>query len=122
MKAAVPQSLGRPPELRYFDEPVAGSGQAAVNMAAAAVHHVDLPLASGHFYLGPPPLPSVVGTDGAGYLDDGRRVFMETAASPFGTWAERCIAPTANLSDILRVSTMPPPQRPATVGSWPGGP
>ena len=32
------------------------------------LHPVDLARASGSFYLGPPPLPSVLGSDGVGRL------------------------------------------------------
>ena len=75
MKAAVLRRLGGPPEYGDFDEPAAGEGQVVVNMVAAAVHHVELAMASGHFYLGPPRLPSVVGIDGVGRLANGKRVF-----------------------------------------------
>ena len=64
MKAALLRELGGPPVYADFDEPVAGEGQVVVEMAAAAIHHVDLARASGTFYLGPPPLPSVLGSDG----------------------------------------------------------
>ena len=69
-------------------------------MAAAAIHHVDLARASGSFYLGPPPLPSVLGNDGVGRLPDGRRVFVDSAVVPFGTWAERALAGTDSLLDV----------------------
>ena len=100
MKAAVLRRLGGPPEYGDFDEPAAGEGQVVVNMVAAAVHHVELAMASGHFYLGPPRLPSVVGLDGVGRLANGERVFVDTAVPPFGTWAQRALAVEANLLDV----------------------
>lgn len=100
MNAAVLRETGGPPVYADVDEPVAGEGQVVVEMAAAAIHHVDLARASGSFYLGPPPLPSVLGNDGVGRLPDGRRVFVDSAVVPFGTWAERALAGTDSLLDV----------------------
>ena len=100
MNAAVLRETGAPPVYIDFDEPVAGEGQVVVDMAAAAVHHVDLARASGSFYLGPPQLPSVLGSDGVGRLPDGRRVFVDSAVAPFGTWAQRALASTDGLLDV----------------------
>ena len=100
MKAAVLSATGEPPVYADFDEPVAAEGQVVVEMAAAAVHHVDLARASGSFYLGPPPLPSILGNDGVGRLPDGRRVFVDSAAVPFGTWAQRSLADADSLLDV----------------------
>ncbi len=100
MKAAVLTELGKAPIFTDFDEPLAGSGQVVVEMAAAAVHHLDLAKASGSFYLGTPPVPSVPGYDGVGRLPDGRRVFIDGSESPFGTWAQRSLASTENLLDV----------------------
>ncbi|MDX6722274.1 MAG: hypothetical protein QOD73_678 [Solirubrobacteraceae bacterium] len=89
MHAAVLYELGTP---RYgeFDDPVAGDGQAVVDVAAAGVNHLDLAKASGGFYLGPPPLPSVAGSDGVGTVD-GRRVFFDEPVAPYGSMAERTL-------------------------------
>ncbi|MGZ4602685.1 MAG: hypothetical protein ACXV0U_03695 [Kineosporiaceae bacterium] len=100
MKAAVLTELGAPPAYGDFDDPVAGEGHAVVEMAASGVHHVDLAKASGRFYLGPPPLPSVVGSDGVGRLPDGRRVFVDQAVPPFGTWAERALVREDGALDV----------------------
>lgn len=100
MKGAVLTALGGPPVFEELAEPVAGEGQVVVEMAAAAIHHVDLARASGSFYLGPPPVPSVLGTDGVGRLPGGRRVFVDAAVVPSGTWAERALARTESLLDV----------------------
>ena len=43
---------------------------------------------------GPPPLPSVVGTEGVGTLaGDGRRVYFDASVAPFGSYAERTLVP-----------------------------
>jgi NADPH2:quinone reductase len=94
------RQLGGPPEYGDFDEPVAGEGRVVVDMAAAGVHHVQLAIASGRTYLGTPQLPSVTGIDGVGRLANGRRVFVDTAVPPFGTWAERALAVEAHLLDV----------------------
>jgi hypothetical protein len=57
VNAAVLRETGGPPVCADVDEPVAGEGQVIVEMAAAAIHHVDLARASGSFYLGPPRCP-----------------------------------------------------------------
>ena len=60
-----------------------------------ALHHLDLHKASGHFYTGPPPLPSVVGhaTASAG-SPDGRRVYFDATVAPYGSMAERALVPS----------------------------
>jgi NADPH:quinone reductase-like Zn-dependent oxidoreductase len=107
VKAAVLHEYGTPPRCGDFEEPRAEDGQAVVDVAAAALHHLDLHKATGTFYMGPPPLPSVVGTDGVGTIG-ARRVFFDVAIPPFGTMAERCLVPEdvlidydADLSDAL---------------------
>jgi NADPH:quinone reductase-like Zn-dependent oxidoreductase len=97
MKAAVLLELGTPPRFDQFAEPEPSAGQLVVEVAAAGVHHVDLARASGTFYTGPPPIPSVVGSDGVGRTADGRRVFFEAPVPPFGSWAQRTLVSEANL-------------------------
>jgi NADPH:quinone reductase-like Zn-dependent oxidoreductase len=97
MKAAVLTALGEPPRFADFPEPQAGDDQVVVDMGAAGVNHVDLAKASGTFYTGPPPLPSVVGTDGVGRTADGRRVYFDESVPPFGPWAQRALVRRADL-------------------------
>ena len=99
MRAAVLHEHGEPPRCGEFQEPVAAGGQVVVDVAAAALHHLDLLKASGTFYMGPPPLPSVVGTDGVGRIGD-RRVFFDATIAPFGTMAERALVPEEVLIDV----------------------
>jgi NADPH:quinone reductase-like Zn-dependent oxidoreductase len=99
MRAAVLYELGRPRCLP-FDDPVAGDGQAVVEVAAAGLNHLDVAKASGGFYLGPPPLPSVVGSDGVGTVAGGRRVFFDETVSPYGSMAERTLVDAAALIDV----------------------
>jgi NADPH:quinone reductase-like Zn-dependent oxidoreductase len=100
MNAAVLHEHGAPPEYGEFDEPVAADGHVIVEVDAAGVNHLDLVKASGTFYAGPPPLPSVVGSDGVGRLPDGRRVFFDSVLAPYGSMAERVIVPRNAVFEI----------------------
>ena len=100
MKAAVLHEHGEPPELDEFDEPVEGGGNVVAEVAAAGVNHLDLLKTSGRFYTEPPPIPSVVGSDGVGRLADGRRVFFDAPAEPYGTMAERTLVSPDELLDV----------------------
>ena len=91
VKAAVLTELGAVPRYADFPEPQAEHDQAVVEVTAAGVNHVDLAKASGFFYTGPPPVPSVVGSDGIGRTSEGRRVYFDAAVPPFGSWAEQAL-------------------------------
>ncbi len=66
-------------------------GATVLTVLAAGVNHVDLLKAAGNFYTGPPPLPSVVGSDGVGRDEDGRMVYFDSSVAPFGSMAERTV-------------------------------
>jgi NADPH2:quinone reductase len=92
MHAAVLHEFGATPVYEAFEEPVAGDGQVVVEVAVAGVNPVDVRKASGTFASGPPPLPSVVGTEGVGHVaGDGRRVYFDASVAPFGSYAERTL-------------------------------
>jgi NADPH:quinone reductase-like Zn-dependent oxidoreductase len=95
--AAVLHEYNEAPRYGEFEDPAAGDGEVVVDVAAAALHHLDLFKASGSFYL-EQPLPSVVGSDGVG-LADGRRVYFD-AVVPFGSMAERALAAAGELIDV----------------------
>ena len=98
MDAAVLHEYGEAPRYGESAEPAAGDGQVLVDVGAAALHHLDLLKASGNFYLDQP-LPAVVGGDGVGRLEDGRRVLFE-AVAPHGSMAERSVAGADSLFDV----------------------
>jgi NADPH:quinone reductase-like Zn-dependent oxidoreductase len=100
VKAAVLHEHGEPPHCDQFEEPVEGNGHMVAEVAAAGVNHLDLLKASGRFYTGPPPLPSVVGSDGVGRLADGRRVFFDSTEEPYGAMAERTLVSEEHLLDV----------------------
>jgi len=92
MRAAVLHRYGAVPECGTIDEPRAHDGYVVVEVEAAGVNHLDLLKASGTHFSGPPPLPSVIGSDGVGRLPGGRRVFFDAVRAPFGSMAERARA------------------------------
>jgi NADPH:quinone reductase-like Zn-dependent oxidoreductase len=84
--------------LAEFAEPSGPDSGVVVDVAAAGLHHLDLLKATGTYYTGPPPLPSVVGTDGVGRLADGRRVYFDEPLAPYGSMCERTVvSPEATL-------------------------
>lgn len=101
MHAAVLHEYGGTPRYEAFDDPVAGDGEAVVEVAAAALNPVDIRLASGTFG-SPPPLPSVVGLEGVGRLQDGsgRRVYFDAAVAPYGSAAERALVRLDRVHDL----------------------
>lgn len=100
MDAAVLTTIGAPPQFIDFPDPVAGDGQVVIEVSAAGVNHVDLAKASGRFYTGPPPVPSVIGSDGVGRLPDGRRVYFDEPVQPYGSWASKALVSPDAVLDI----------------------
>ncbi|GAA2624281.1 zinc-binding alcohol dehydrogenase family protein [Dactylosporangium fulvum] len=100
MKAAVLDDVGVPPRFGDFAEPEPGEGQIVVDVAAAGVNLLDLAKASGSFYTGPPPVPSVVGSDGVGRTAHGRRVYFDAPVAPYGSCAQRTLVPETDLLDV----------------------
>jgi NADPH2:quinone reductase len=100
LRAAVLHEHGATPRVGDFDDPEETAGCAIVEVAAAGLHHLDLHKATGTFYTGPPPLPSVVGTDGVGRLPDGRRVYFDTCLAPYGSMAERALVRAETVLDV----------------------
>ncbi len=101
MNAAVLHALGQPPRFEPFADPVAGPGEAIVQVRAAALKPVDKQLAAGSHYASPRALPLVCGADGVGLLEDGTRVFFGGPRPPYGAMAERSV--------VRRVQCFPVP-------------
>lgn len=91
MRAAILREYGKPPEPGDFEEPEAADGQAVVDVQAAGLNPVDLAMASGSFYAGSPPLPSVVGREGVGRTSEGTLVYFDAPIAPYGSFAERVL-------------------------------
>jgi NADPH2:quinone reductase len=97
VKAAVLEGIGKTPKCEEFEEPQAGEGEALVRVLAASLKPVDKQLAAGTHYASPreADFPLICGTDGAGTLEDGTRVFFGGCRRPFGAMAELTVVPRA---------------------------
>jgi NADPH:quinone reductase-like Zn-dependent oxidoreductase len=93
MQAAVVNVLGQAPRYQSFPDPVAGEGEALIQVRAAGLHPIVKALASGAHYAGTAEVPMVPGVDGVGTLEDGSRVYFVFARKPWGTMSERTVAP-----------------------------
>lgn len=99
MHAAVLEAFGAP-VAGEFRDPRPMPGATVLTVSAAAVNHVDLLKASGRFYTGPPPLPSVVGSDGVGRHEDGGLVYFDAPLAPFGSMADRTLVDSESLIPV----------------------
>jgi len=93
MNAAVVTVLGQEPRYQAFPDPVAGEGEVLIQVRAVGLHPLVKALASGSHYASSAEVPMVPGVDGVGTLDDGRRVYFGFVRKPWGTMAERAVAP-----------------------------
>ncbi|PYU18497.1 MAG: alcohol dehydrogenase [Acidobacteria bacterium] len=107
MKAAVITKPGRTPLFADFDDPVPQVDEELVAVTASALSHVTKSRASGSHHTSPGSLPAVVGIDGVGRTQDGRRVYFVLPEEPFGGMAEKvavrrdqCIPLPADVDDI----------------------
>jgi len=89
MRAALIREPGAAPEL-LADHPEP-QGDVVVEVTAAPLNPVDLSVAAGRFYAGPPNTPYVPGVEGVGRAEDGARFWFETGAGYMGdgSMAER---------------------------------
>jgi NADPH:quinone reductase-like Zn-dependent oxidoreductase len=93
MRAAVVVEAGKAPIYDHFQEPVPTADHVRVSVSAAALSNVVKSRASGKHYSSSENLPFVVGIDGVGRLDDGRRVYFALPKAPFGSMSERTLVP-----------------------------
>jgi NADPH:quinone reductase-like Zn-dependent oxidoreductase len=82
---------GQPPIYGEFKEPVPAHGEVQVTVSAAALSNVVKSRASGAHYSSSGELPFVVGIDGVGRLDDGRRVYFVLPKAPFGSMSQKTV-------------------------------
>jgi len=95
MKAAIVERAGHGPVYAEVAEPVPGAGEVRVTVTAAALSPLARGRAAGQHYSASHPVPFVVGVDGVGRLDDGRRVYFALPRAPHGAMAERTVVPAA---------------------------
>jgi NADPH:quinone reductase-like Zn-dependent oxidoreductase len=91
MKAAIVVEAGKTPIYGDFKEPAPAKGEVQVTVSAAALSNVVKSRASGTHYSSSGQVPFVVGIDGVGRLDDGRRVYFALPEAPFGSMAEKAV-------------------------------
>ena len=91
MKAAIVEEAGKAPRYGHFKEPEAAPDEVRVTVTAAALSNVVKSRASGKHYSSSGNFPFVVGIDGTGHLDDGRRVYFVLPKAPFGSMSERTV-------------------------------
>jgi NADPH2:quinone reductase len=68
VKAALVNEIGGTPELAEVDAPERDSGRVLVEVGAVPLNPIDIALASGQHYLGPPKTPYVPGSEAVGTI------------------------------------------------------
>ncbi|HEX8854053.1 MAG TPA: zinc-binding dehydrogenase [Thermoleophilaceae bacterium] len=105
MRAAIVRQAGTPPEVAERDAPAPGEGQTLVRVRAATLNPVDLHIAGGRFFTGPPQFPYVPGGEGVGTLagGNGKRVRFECWYVGYGgdgSLGELALAATESLTEL----------------------
>ncbi len=91
MKAAVVWEAGKAPIYSDFEEPIPHEDEVCIHVTASALTNFTKVRAAGkHFSFAVRP-PFVVGIDGVGRLEDGRRIYFLFPRVPFGGMAERTV-------------------------------
>ena len=75
-------------------------GETRIAVAAAALSPLARARASGAHYSAAGQYPAVVGVDGVGRLDDGRRVYFMLPRAPWGAMAEFIVAPATQIAPL----------------------
>lgn len=78
MKALTVHTLGEPPCLSDRPRPVAGAGEALLEVIAAPLNPVDVWIAGGRFFAGHPPLPFVPGVELVGRVETSEGIASDT--------------------------------------------
>ncbi len=105
MKAAVLHHLGEIPRYEDIDEPLRlNDQQLLLTVRAASIKNIDKSLANGSHYDSYKNLPAIVGIDGVGILEDGKRVYAGGMSGMMADKAliskNRYIALPENIDDI----------------------
>ena len=100
MKAAVVHAAGQNPVYDDFAEPTAAPGENRITVTAAALSPLVRARASGAHYSVSGAYPAVVGVDGVGRLDDGRRVYFMLPRAPWGAMAAFAVAPATQIAPL----------------------
>ena len=93
MRAALLREVDGPFELADLPDPIAGDGEAVVRVRAAGLNFLDVLIRRGR-YPQMPELPTVLGSEVAGELEDGTRVMALTGGAGY---AETVVVDRASL-------------------------
>lgn len=94
MRAAVVTAPDASPTCGELPEPLAPPGQEPLHLVGAGLHNIVRGLTTGqHYGRGQMTYPLVPGIDAVARTSDGRLVYTGYARPPFGTMAERLVAP-----------------------------
>ena len=100
MKAAIVLRAGESPVYGDFAEPSKVPGDSCITVSAAAISHVVKSRASGKHYTATDKFPFIVGIDGVGRREDGKRVYFAMPRAPYGSMAERIVVPSAQCFEL----------------------
>jgi hypothetical protein len=103
MKAAIITAPGVTPIYGEFEKPSAKEGEEIISVRAAALTNLTKSRASGAHYSSSGIFPAVVGTDGVGVTQDGRRVYFAMPEAPNGAMAEFPTPLTTLRPRLLRI-------------------
>ena len=115
MKAAVVEAPDETPKYRDFTAPAHESGYEMISVRAAALSNLAKSRASGAHYSASGSYPAVVGVDGVGVTQDGRRVYFVLPEAPYGAMSEKttvrvkqCLALPHEIDDITAAAIANP--------------
>jgi NADPH:quinone reductase-like Zn-dependent oxidoreductase len=115
MKAAVVTGPNQTPVYDDFKEPVAQQGEELITVKASALSRAAKGVAAGSHYSASGVYPMVVGIDGVGYTQGGRRVYFGRPVAPFGGMAEKVAVPAEScvplpdeVSDVIAAAIANP--------------
>jgi NADPH2:quinone reductase len=98
MRAAVLTALNTPPVVQEFAEPRAQPGAQLISVSAGGGSPTELMRAAGVYGAFAP--PCIVGGEGVGRLQDGRRVYFGHSLNPYGAWADVTMVPETEVWPI----------------------
>jgi NADPH:quinone reductase-like Zn-dependent oxidoreductase len=96
VKAAIVTGPNQTPIYDDFRDPAAQEGHELITVTASALFPLTKALASGTHYSFSGIFPMVVGVDGVGHTEGGRRVYFSMPDAPFGAMAQKVLAPAEN--------------------------
>ncbi|UVD79603.1 zinc-binding alcohol dehydrogenase family protein [Myroides albus] len=110
MKAAVLYKSGSVPVYGEIEAPVSnGLNQQLLHVKAAAIKNLDKARVSGKHYASYKDFPCVVGVDGVGLLEDGRRVYAQGMTGMLAEYAliSQQITPIPHNLDYVTAAALP---------------